>query len=515
MRYLLIFMILCTTAIGYSQNIKFKITGFEKDTTVHLVRYFGKGLYYADTAEIKKGVVEFNGAKQKPGILALFFPDQKMLEFIYDNNDVHIEANYPNLLATTVVKKSENNRIFAAYANFMNTERQRANLLVERRKTMDQNSDDYKKLSAEIDETTQKVIDYQKSIVKEHGDEFVGKIVKMSMDIEVPDPPKDAEGNIIDSNFRFKYYREHYFDNIDFQDDRLVNTPIFHSKLSTYFGKSMMIQHWDTVIHYAFKLCDQLNPTSDTYQYTVSWITSTYEKSNIMGMDKVFVEMANRYYCGLNESGEPKAFWMNTDEKMRAKLDKLCEKAETQKNLVMGVRPPNLILRDTTDVNWKDFYSLDAEYTILYFWDPECGHCKKITPKLQTLYAKKFKERNIEIFAVGKAVGDEFDKWKAFVKKHNLEFINVAVTDKLFTAALEDPRQFVPKYTTLESLNYQKTYDIFSTPRVFVLDKDKKIIGKSLSVSQLEDMLDRLQGKDNVEKIFPESEENPEDSQMH
>ena len=83
-------------------------------------------------------------------------------------------------------------------------------------------------------------------------------------------------------------------------------------------------------------------------------------------------------------------------------------------------------------------------------------------------------------------------------------------TEKLYKAALEDARKFVPQYTTVESLNYQETYDIFSTPKIFVLDKDKKIIAKSLSISQLEDMLDHLQGKKNEPKLFPPDPEEEE-----
>jgi hypothetical protein len=133
---------------------------------------------------------------------------------------------------------------------------------------------------------------------------------------------------------------------------------------------------------------------------------------------------------------------------------------------------------------------------------------------LATLYDKKFKERDIEIFAVGKAVGEDFEKWKKFIHKNEMHFINVAMTDKLYEQAMKDARQFVPKYTTLESLNYQQTYDIFATPKVFVLDKDKKIIAKGITVSQLEDLLDRRQGFEDSEKLFP-PEENKDEEQMH
>lgn len=508
MKNLLLSIIILSSTSVFGQSLKFKITG-QKDTTVHLIKYYGKGLFYADTAEMKNGVVEFDGSIQKEGVLALFMPGQQMLEFIYNKEDVYIEATMPDLMGTAKVKKSEENKVFYPYVHFINDKRKQANEWMEQRKGHEPGSEKYEALTKQIDGATKEVTDYQNNIIKNHWDKFVSRMVKMSMDVEIPEAPKDENGNIIDSNFRFFYYRSHFWDNIDLKDDRLVRTPIFHSKLSTYFGSNMMVQHWDTIIYYAFDFCDRLTPSSDMFQYCVSWITSNYEKSKIMGMDKVFVYMGERYYCKLDESGKSPMTMMKQD-----KLEELCDKVNVHKNLVMGVKPPNLILRDTTDVNWRDFYSLKSDYTILYFWDPECGHCKKITPKLQTLYEKKFRERNVEIYAIGKAVGDEFEKWKKFIRDNNLEFINVAVTDKLYKAAMEDARPFM-KYTTLESLNYQQTYDIYATPKVFILDKNKKIIGKSLSVSQLEEMLDRLQGFSDSEKLFPEEEQIEEESQMH
>jgi thiol-disulfide isomerase/thioredoxin len=227
-------------------------------------------------------------------------------------------------------------------------------------------------------------------------------------------------------------------------------------------------------------------------------------------MDKVFVRMGQRYYCPKNIDGTTNITWMEDD-----KLKDLCKKVETYKNLVQGVVPPNLILVDSTDTKWRDFYSLKSEYTVLYFWDPECGHCKKTTPKLGELYAKKLKERNVEVFAIGKAVGEDNVKWKKFIKDNNLTFINVGVTDKIYKEAQDSTSKQeklfkLLKSTTIQSLNYQDTYDIYSTPKIFVLDKDKKIIAKSISISQLEDMMDHLQGKKDAPKLFPPDPEEEE-----
>ncbi len=506
MKYSLLLITTLFVSVIYSQKLKFKIEGV-KDTTVFLVKYLGKGLYYADTAEMKNSVVEYDGSKQEAGMLAVLLPGQKYFDFIFDKKEVYIETKAPDFVESMVIKKSEDNKVFYDYMKFLANQRKKNQELQDSRDKLEKNSAAYKKFQEQINEQNKLVVQYQKDLVAKNQSLLVSKIVNMGIDIEIPEAPKDLNGKKLDTLFEYHYYRDHYFDHFDFNDDRLVNTPMFHNRLESYFSKNMMVQHWDSIIKYAFKFCDALDPKSKAFSYSVNWITSTFEKSNIMGMDKVFVLMGDRYYCTKNSEGKSPAHWMPKE-----KLEKLCEKVQTNKNLVMGAVPPNIILRDTTDVNWRDFYSLDAEYTVLYFWDPNCGHCKKTTPKIQKLYEEKLKSRNVEIFAIGKATGEDFEKWKKFIRDNNLTFINVAVTESLFKAAMENASQFVPRYTTLESLNYAATYDIYSNPRVFVLDKNKKMIAKQISVSQLEDMLDHLQNMKDAPKLFPPDPE--EDAQM-
>ncbi|MCE3297228.1 MAG: alkyl hydroperoxide reductase/Thiol specific antioxidant/Mal allergen [Crocinitomicaceae bacterium] len=505
MKSIVTVLILLLSFSGMAQKIKFKISG-QKDTIAFLVKYNGKGMFYADTAEMKNGVIEFNtsikGKEQKPGLFALFLRDQKCFDFIFNNEEVYTETKAPDYVNNMVVKKSEENKVFIDYLKFISDQRTKAADLGKKRDTLKKDDPEYKKLTEEIETISKSVEQYQLDLVKNNPTKFVSKLVKMSMDVKIPEAPRDSKGNIIDSSFAYKYYRDHYFDNIDLKDDRILNTPIFHNKLEEFFGKKMLIQHPDTLVKYGYWFIDQLDPKSEVFKYSVTHITSTAEKSNIMGMDKVFVRMGQRYYCAKNLEGKSPAYWMAEN-----KLADLCEKVETQKNLVQGVVPPNVILLDTTDTKWVDYYSIKADYTILYFWDPECGHCKTSTPKLQKLYSEKLKARNVEVFAVGKAVGEDFEKWKKFIIKHNLTFVNVALTDRLYREAQKDARKFVPKFTTFQSLNYQETFDIFSTPRIFVLDKDKKIIAKQLSISQLEDFLDRLQNYKGPKIIEPDPED--------
>jgi thiol-disulfide isomerase/thioredoxin len=501
MKSILLILGLFISSLGFSQKIKFKINDL-KDTTIFLVKYFGKGMYYADTAEMKNGVVEFKGEKQKAGVFALFMPGQKYFDFIINGEEIHMETSTKDLVGNLVVKKSEENKVFVDYVKFITKQKSASSDLIKKREAFKKEESEFKKITDDLEAISKSVIAYQNDVVKKHDSKFVSKVIKMSLEIDVPEAPRDEKGILIDSTFSYRYYRDHYFDNIDLRDDRTLNTPMFHNKLDEFFGKKMMIQHPDTVIKYAYIFIDKLDPKSELFKYSLTHIASTSEKSNIMGMDKVFVRLGQRYYCVKNEEGKSPAYWMAED-----KLKELCEKVETQKNLVQGVVPPNVTLRDTTDVNWKDYYSIKADYTILFFWDPDCGHCKTSTPKLQKLYAEKLKARNVEVFAVAKGIGEDFQKWKDFIKKNNLTFTNVALTDKLYKDAQTDARQFVPKFTTIQSLNYQETFDIFTTPRVFVLDKDKKIIAKQLSISQLEDFMDRIQNVNAAKIIEPDKEE--------
>ena len=179
--------------------------------------------------------------------------------------------------------------------------------------------------------------------------------------------------------------------------------------------------------------------------------------------------MGVTYYCPKETT---KAFWMSDEN-----LNKMCERVEKIGRTVIGGPAPVLILTDSTEKKWINCYDIEAEYTILYFWDPNCGHCKKVTPKLQTLYDEKFKEYGVEIYAVGKATGTDFEAWKKFIRVNKLTFINVGLTKNIYDQAMIDPRPLL-EHTTLPSLNYSDTYDIYSTPRIFILDKDKKIVAK-------------------------------------
>jgi thiol-disulfide isomerase/thioredoxin len=505
---LFLFGLILFTAVntGKAQDLTFKINNLE-DTTVHLARYYGSKLLFADTTELKKGVAVFDGDKHKPGMYAFVLPGQKYFEFIHNDQEVVIETMLPDFFENIKVKKSKENQVFYTYINFLKQSQGDAKRLNEERANAE---DDERKeeITKQLKDLWEKGQVYQKRMVAENEGTLVAKIINMNIDVKVPEAPKNEDGSIIDSNFNYNYFRDHFFDNIDLTDERLVRAPVFQHKFEYFYSKEMLLQHPDTIFKYLSRVIDQMPEGTEMYQFAATTAATTLSKSKIMGMDRAFNLILERYFCAQDEKGNAKAFWLTKE-----KLDELCENTQKRLRLVQGEVPPNLILPDSTNNKWYSLHDVDAEYTIVYFWDPNCGHCKKEVPKMGELYNKKFKDRNIEVYSVGKATGEDFEAWKEFIKKHNLTFINVGLTQQIYSQAKKDPRSLIPGTTTLESLNYQDTYEIYSTPRLFILDKDKKIIGKGLGIAQLEEYMDKVQGFQDAEKLFKveEKEEKKEE----
>ena len=481
----LLVLLLCTVSFYSQQNLKFKINGLQ-DTTVFLARYFGDKLYYADTAYSKNGTVVFNKKEFVGGIYAVVCPESRYFEFIMANEDVELETDILDFNGKMKIKKSENNKLFYEYISFLGS-------MKERSKTLQGDDSKTKREALDLE-----VKQYQKNNIL-NKELLAAKVLAMSVDPEIPEEIKEND------SLRYRFYLDHYWDNIDVTDSRIVHTPVYHKKLDFFF-KKMIPQIPDTICKYAHNLISQIDEETDLFKYTVHHLTYKYETSNIMGMDAVFVCMAQKYYCPANDS---KSFWLDSN-----KIVDLCDKAEKTAPLLIGKKAPRLILADTSETNWIDFYQLPNKYNLLIFWDPDCGHCKKEIPKMENLY-KEFKEKGIDIEFIAVGTNLENEKWIKYVKNNELPWINISD----FPDANKNAKEYIyeKRITTLESLNFRSKYDIFSTPQVYLVDSEKKIIGKKLNALSLGKMMEHLEEVDidyleTLEKQNKEEKEKIENS---
>ncbi|MCF8275558.1 MAG: DUF5106 domain-containing protein [Flavobacteriales bacterium] len=457
---------LVTTAFGQKAGyeLDFTIEGCKPGKAV-LAYYYGDKQYIKDSTRVNdKGHFVFKGDEDlSQGIyIAVMPPDNKYFEVIVDGDQqFKMVSNYDSPINSMKVTGNEENVRFYSYLKFLNDQKKKSKPLTDQVEAL-QKADsagyretaEFKSIQEKMTAVDEEVKDYKNKFIEDYPKALLTKVFLASKDPDIPEAPVLEDGKT-DSTFAWRYFKDHYWDLIDFTDDRIIRTPVYHGKLERFMTKTIY-QIPDSVIVEASKLIEKTRKSPELFKYTVFWITSHFETSKQMGMDAVFVHMANSYYC----TGQ--AFWADSTT-----IEKICERARKLNYSLIGHTAPNLIMNDTAG-NFQVMHAVPAEYTIAYFWDPECGHCKKVTPLVKEFYDQFKEELGVEVYGVN-TNAKERDEWIKYINEHDLNWINV-----------EDPEQ---------KTAYKYLYDIYSTPVIYLLDKDKKIIAKRIGAEDLENFI--------------------------
>jgi hypothetical protein len=143
---------------------------------------------------------------------------------------------------------------------------------------------------------------------------------------------------------------------------------------------------------------------------------------------------------------------------------------------VLGKKAAELPMVDTLGKPFS-LYTLQAPFTIVCFWDPTCGHCKEEVPKVDSIFQAKWKQEGLKLIGVMTDGGK--DNWLKFIKEHNLNgWIHLYQTDETRD-----------KITKAGTPGYRQLYDVYQTPVMYLLDKDKNIIAKKINYKQVDDFM--------------------------
>ncbi|MGK7394334.1 MAG: redoxin domain-containing protein [Candidatus Cyclobacteriaceae bacterium M3_2C_046] len=448
----IIFFLLTWGLIGMS-NLRAQENGYDiqvtiknlPDTVCYLGYHFGDKQYVKDTSLVQAGgKVTFYGDEKLPGGIYFVYTTSIYFEILV-NHDQHFSllTDTVNVIENLEVVGSLENKLFKQLRVYVGGKQQEAAQIADKLKQAQDNESEKQQLSQQLQQIEKEVVNYQQGIVDQHPETLMAAVIKATQRIEVPT-------EITDQAEQFKYYKSHFFDHIDFTDARYLRTNFFHKKIMEFLEK-LTFQQPDSISAAAQFLIDQSLGNEEMFRYLVVTLTSKYETSEIMGMDKVFVDLAEKYYL----SG--KASWADSTV-----MNKIKTKVEETKPNLIGNTAPALVLYDSLKrpvlAN-----SLDSKFTILFFFDPDCGHCRKTAPELKKHYST-LKSLGAEVLGVSTIT--DLDAMQEFVDEFDLPWL------------------------TLADLRYQrKSYNIQTTPVIFVLDKDKKIIAKRLGVEQLEGFL--------------------------
>lgn len=448
-------------------EIQFKVAGLADVPLIVAYRY-ADNQYIKDTIQVNsKGVAIYRGNEAlPPGVYLAVFPtmNNNYFEFLVKEQFFTLETDKEDFNKNMKVVNSKENKIFYDDLRYVNDKRVLSEEYNNRLKSFKDNSDSstyYKNQLKKIDED---VKSFRMNTITSQPDLMYSKIMNAFREIEVPEPKRDQFGKALDTNFQYNYYKQHYWDYVDFKEEGILRSPVYSSKLENYFEKIVMGIP-DSIIKECDYVLSKSKVNNEIFKYTLVTLVNKYAQSKIMGMDAVYVHLVNEYYA------KGAAYWMKSDT---VSLYKMIDRANKTGPLIIGKKAPNLVLEDTTLKVPKSMYDIKSKYTILVFWDPDCGHCKTEIPQLANMY-DTLQRMGASVYAVSTISYEEMDKWTSFIKANNLNWTNVA--DPFFR----------------HNPNFRTVYDISSTPVIYVLDQDKIIRGKRIGVDQLQDFISKYE----------------------
>lgn len=443
------------SSLAKGHNIKIKVKGVQNKDCI-VAYYFGDSKYVHDTVTTNEnGIAKLEGDKPlDQGIYMFVLPSQNYFEFVVHEQEFTLKTEKPNLVQNMKVKGSKENQIFYEYIRESRSlHKQTQKLQKELKEIEDKESEEYQKKQKELKELRNKTQERKKGMIEKLPDGFYTNVLKTMQNPEYP----EIGDNGMDSAKAFNTYRKRFLESVEWGNESLLRTPVYHNKFTTYI-EDLTPQHPDSIKKAADKLISRTDTSNKTFQYVVNHITTKYERSKRMGMDKVFVHMAQNYYL----SGM--ADWVSED-----KLKDIKKRVLKLKHNLIGKTAANLTMKDIND-NSVSLHDIDKELTIVYFWDSECGVCKETTPKLKDLY-DQYEDQGVEVYAVN--IEQEEDGWKEYVNKNDLHgWINV-----------QDP---------YHRTKFRQLYNIYSTPVIYVLDENKEIKLKRISVDQLKEVIPKM-----------------------
>ncbi len=490
---------------AFAQNtyeIKFNIKGLPDDT-LYLVKYLFDKQYIADTCKnVKDGIAIFKGKEPLDKGVYTLVSERKSIYFdffVNENQKFGISTDMKDIVNNLKSIGNKENEEFFSYIKFITNKNIDFGKLRESTKGLSK-ADSTKLVNDGLKKLNEEVTGYEKAFMLKQKGSFVYDVLNLKTE-KNPDPaliPK-AKNNRPDSVWQYYYYKNHYWDDVNFKDARLVRTPFYDDRLIKYFDQ-IVLQNPDTVCAEIDKIMSKCEQGNDLYNMTLAHFTSKYENSKIMGFDKVFVHIYDKHI------GTGKAKDIYSEETVK----KIGDRIAIIRNLLIDSKAPELFMIDTihgkavskmgfdtckssesvTKLYYKNvdklapmfhkLYDIKSKYTILVFWDVDCGHCQTEIPKLQENLKPIKGKIDHTVYAV--YTKDEYAKWITWLKEKKVDFFNV--------------------YDPVHINNLKDKYDIYSTPVIYILDKDKKIKAKRLGAEQVRDYLEMLEKieKDSLKK---------------
>ena len=470
-KYSFLFFAALASATGFAQGyqVTLKAPQIKYGGIAYLTYYMGDNLNIADSAAISNtGIAIFKGPQKLPGgIYVVVLPGKRLrTEFLLDKQQqITVQVDTTDMANKTIITGSAENIPYIQYQKFVAG---KGKLLQAERIAYSSSPTraDSALHEKNYNAYTAQLNAYRETVIKDQPKSMLAALLQAMKDPKMPTTIAVTHKDSVDN---YNYYKSHYWDGISFMDDRIIRTPFFLKKLERYY-REVIPRDADSIIKDADYKLLLARSSPGMFKYLLNWFTDEYMNPKYMGQDAVFVHLFEKYHSkGISS-------WLTTQQ-----MEMVNRRAYMLMANLIGEKGANLELIDSTGKP-TPLYDVMADYTVICFWDPNCGHCKTELPRLDSIYQASWKNHGVKIYAVFTPddKSDNKTDWVNYIKTNHLsDWIHAYQTKEMEAA---DSKAQKP--------GFRQLYDVTLTPTLYLLDKDKHIIGKKLSWEQLNELLE-------------------------
>jgi thiol-disulfide isomerase/thioredoxin len=302
-------------------------------------------------------------------------------------------------------------------------------------------------------------------LIEEHSGTFLASLLQAMREPVLPTELQQP-ANREDSIKAFRYYRDHFWDGVNFWDGRLAYTTFFEEKLDRYFNQ-LVTPHPDSVNKEMDYMLGFASINPEMQRFLLLRFINRYYSQRYMWEDAVFVHLYEKYFSSKTYP------WLSEQGKKT-----ITDRAYSLMANILGTPATDIELPDSTG-RTVSLYALQKQFTLVVFWDPTCGHCKETLPKIDSVYAARWKQDGVGIYAVAKETEGTRADWLRFITEKKIGHWSHVYYSK--EAEKNRVEKNVPGYSQL--------YDVQSFPTLYLLDKDKRIVAKKLSYEQMDEII--------------------------
>ena len=423
-----------------------------------LIGVYTDQFYKVDSAMATGGKIVFKNSKPyTPGFMYLMLPDQRTtIQMLVDADQTFtMKTKMNDLINSMQVEGSIDNQLLYQTLKYEAAQQPKFDRIANLLRATQSGTPEYEQLKEEQNKLSKERHDYLEKVFTENPNTLFTSFKEAGQN-PVLEPVYNKDGSLNNDAFMYQYKRL-FWANVNFDDDRLLYTPVISNKLKRYINE-LTAQNPDSIKSSASFLVDQVLDNKNYLLYFANWIVKNYEptKTTLMDSEAVYVHMVQNYFT------YDRAFWSDSTEIYALQL-----RAYEMSRSLVGQKGVNVTAADPNG-KMRSIYDIKDNYIIVYMWNPDCEHCAEQTPQLVNFY-KQWKPKGVEVYAI--VVNTEDKEWKDAIKHYKMPWEN----------NVHDP--------TNKSI--YATYFVDNTPEIYVLDPDRTIIAKNLKVDQIQTMIER------------------------